>query len=133
MPPILMLDEPTDHLDFVGMAAMQAALRAWAGGLCLVSHDEEFLQSIGVQRRIALGDEARKIPAWRDDPDAIAHEMAEALRGTYDGWETVTAGEVAVADHSGPTQTKRKTFGSRSQKPATSRSLRRSSSEGSRR
>ena len=83
---LLVLDEPTDHLDFVGVAAMQAALRAWAGGLCLVSHDEEFLQFIGVQQRIALGDEARKIPAWRDDPDAIAHEMAEVLRGTYDGW-----------------------------------------------
>ncbi|MCP4038324.1 MAG: ATP-binding cassette domain-containing protein [bacterium] len=98
---LLVLDEPTDHLDFVGVAALEAALRAWAGGLCVVSHDEEFLQAIGVQRRIALGSEAAKTPPWRDDPDAIAHEMAEALRGRYEGWETVTAGEIAVADHSG--------------------------------
>lgn len=52
---LLVLDEPTDHLDFVGLAAVQDALRAWRGGLCVVSHDEEFLSAIGVERRIALG------------------------------------------------------------------------------
>jgi ATPase subunit of ABC transporter with duplicated ATPase domains len=54
---LLVLDEPTDHLDFVGIAAVQDALRAWRGGLCVVSHDEEFLSAIGVERRIALGAE----------------------------------------------------------------------------
>jgi ATPase subunit of ABC transporter with duplicated ATPase domains len=52
---LLVLDEPTDHLDFVGLAAVQDALRAWRGGLCVVSHDEEFLSAIGVERRIVLG------------------------------------------------------------------------------
>ena len=52
---LLVLDEPTDHLDFVGIAAVQEALRAWGGGLCVVSHDEEFLSAIGVERRIVLG------------------------------------------------------------------------------
>jgi ATPase subunit of ABC transporter with duplicated ATPase domains len=52
---LLVLDEPTDHLDFVGVAAVQDALRAWRGGLCIVSHDEEFLSAIGVERRIVLG------------------------------------------------------------------------------
>lgn len=98
---LLVLDEPTDHLDFVGIAAMQAALRAWAGGLCVVSHDPEFLESIGVRRQMALGGEAAKTPPWRDDANAIAHQMAQVLRGKYDGWETVTAADIAVADHSG--------------------------------
>ena len=56
---LLILDEPTDHLDFVGVAAMQAALQAWGGGLCVVSHDDEFLQAIGVQRHISLDERKR--------------------------------------------------------------------------
>ena len=52
---LLVLDEPTDHLDFVGVSALETALRSWSGGLCVVSHDEQFLRAVGVKRRIALG------------------------------------------------------------------------------
>ncbi|MDH3686113.1 MAG: ATP-binding cassette domain-containing protein [Myxococcales bacterium] len=51
----LVLDEPTDALDFVGVVALERGLREWGGGLCVVSHDEEFLDAIGVRRRIPLG------------------------------------------------------------------------------
>jgi ATPase subunit of ABC transporter with duplicated ATPase domains len=54
-PELLVLDEPTQHLDFVGRAALEAALAAWPGGLLVVSHDAEFLAAIGVSRRLDLG------------------------------------------------------------------------------
>lgn len=53
-PEVLVLDEPTDHLDFVGLAALEAVLRAWPGGLLVVSHDQEFLNTIGVDRHLVL-------------------------------------------------------------------------------
>jgi ATPase subunit of ABC transporter with duplicated ATPase domains len=54
-PELLVLDEPTQHLDFVGLAALEAVLAAWPGGLLVVSHDEDFLAAIGVSRRLELG------------------------------------------------------------------------------
>ena len=53
-PELLVLDEPTQHLDFVGLAALEAVLAAWPGGLLVVSHDPEFLAAIGVSRRLEL-------------------------------------------------------------------------------
>ena len=53
-PQLLILDEPTNHLDLDSIAAVEAALRAWDGALVVVSHDADFLDAIGVDRRIEL-------------------------------------------------------------------------------
>lgn len=55
-PPLLILDEPTNHLDIDSIAAVEAGLRAYDGALLVVSHDEVFLENIGITRRIRLGD-----------------------------------------------------------------------------
>ncbi|MBA4803297.1 MAG: ABC-F family ATP-binding cassette domain-containing protein [Brevundimonas sp.] len=54
-PQLLILDEPTNHLDLDSVAAVETALRAWDGALVVVSHDADFLDQIGVGRRLALG------------------------------------------------------------------------------
>jgi len=54
-PSLLVLDEPTNHLDLDALDALESALRAYDGALLVVSHDAEFLEAIGVERRIALG------------------------------------------------------------------------------
>ena len=53
-PPLLILDEPTNHLDIDSIAAVEAGLRAYDGALLVVSHDETFLESIGIEQRLEL-------------------------------------------------------------------------------
>ena len=53
-PSLLILDEPTNHLDIDSIAAVEAGLRAYDGALLVVSHDEVFLENIGIKRRLEL-------------------------------------------------------------------------------
>lgn len=53
-PPLLILDEPTNHLDIDSIEAVEAGLRAFDGALMVVSHDEAFLNAIGITRRVEL-------------------------------------------------------------------------------
>ena len=55
-PSPLILDEPTNHLDLESIEAVEAGLRAYDGALLVVSHDEAFLEAIGVTRRLDLAD-----------------------------------------------------------------------------
>ena len=43
-PNFLVLDEPTTHLDIAAREALQQAVRNYAGSVCIVSHDIEFLR-----------------------------------------------------------------------------------------
>ena len=54
-PSLLILDEPTNHLDIDSIEAVEAGLRAYDGALLVVSHDETFLDAIGISRRLDLG------------------------------------------------------------------------------
>ena len=51
-PQLLILDEPTNHLDINSIEAVEAGLRAFDGALLVVSHDETFLEAIGITRRL---------------------------------------------------------------------------------
>ncbi len=53
-PALLILDEPTNNLDLDSIAAVEAGLRAYDGALLMVSHDDAFLEAIGITRRLAL-------------------------------------------------------------------------------
>ena len=45
-PDVLILDEPTNFLDVAGLAWLEEWLRAYRGGLLLVSHDRQFLDQV---------------------------------------------------------------------------------------
>jgi ATPase subunit of ABC transporter with duplicated ATPase domains len=53
-PSLLILDEPTNHLDIESLEAVEAGLRAYDGALLVVSHDETFLENVGISRRLDL-------------------------------------------------------------------------------
>ncbi len=45
-PNLLILDEPTTHLDLEGRTALEKALAAYPGTICIVSHDVEFVRAV---------------------------------------------------------------------------------------
>jgi ATPase subunit of ABC transporter with duplicated ATPase domains len=52
-PRLLLLDEPTNHLDLHGIEALEAMLASWQGALVVVSHDERFLDGLGLTHQLA--------------------------------------------------------------------------------
>lgn len=57
---LLLLDEPSNHLDLASLAALEAVLRQYQGALLVVSHDETFLQALGLTHRLEAG-----VEGWR--------------------------------------------------------------------
>ncbi len=63
--PILVLDEPTNYLDFDALDVVEEALLAYRGTLLMVTHDRYFADRIGVSRHWHLAD-----GRFTDSPDA---------------------------------------------------------------
>lgn len=53
-PQLLLLDEPSNHLDIETTELLEAALSDYDGALILVSHDPVFIRNIGIDRSLVL-------------------------------------------------------------------------------
>lgn len=62
-PQLLLLDEPTNNLDLVSVGQLESALNAYRGAFVVVSHDERFLDTIGIERRWHLEDGRLRVTA----------------------------------------------------------------------
>jgi ATPase subunit of ABC transporter with duplicated ATPase domains len=51
---VLVLDEPTNHLDVPAVEQLESALADFGGTVLVVSHDQRFLEEVGVTRRIRV-------------------------------------------------------------------------------
>ena len=54
-PTLLMLDEPTNHINFRHLPVIAQALNEYEGGMILVSHDHEFVSQISMSEELDLG------------------------------------------------------------------------------
>lgn len=54
-PTLLVLDEPTNHINFRHLPVIADALNEFAGGIILISHDQEFVDRVHVDETIDLG------------------------------------------------------------------------------
>ncbi|WP_223605868.1 ABC-F family ATP-binding cassette domain-containing protein [Chryseobacterium sp. OSA05B] len=54
-PDMIILDEPTNNLDLQNIDILTASIKDYKGTLLVISHDEIFLDEIGVEREIVLG------------------------------------------------------------------------------
>lgn len=53
-PQLLILDEPTNHLDLSSLESIESALVRYEGVLLVISHDQYFLDKIGIDRIFSL-------------------------------------------------------------------------------
>ena len=53
-PNLIILDEPTNNLDIPTIEMLELALSHYRGGIILVSHDRDFIESVGVTQRVKL-------------------------------------------------------------------------------
>ncbi|MDN7143027.1 ABC-F family ATP-binding cassette domain-containing protein [Pseudomonas sp. JQ170] len=52
---LLLLDEPSNHLDLPSLTALETMLRHYRGALLVASHDSVFLQQVGLDREWRVG------------------------------------------------------------------------------
>ncbi|WP_426133257.1 ABC-F family ATP-binding cassette domain-containing protein [Pseudomonas sp. PWP3-1b2] len=81
-PQLLILDEPTNHLDSAGRTWLLAVLKQWRGGLVVVSHDRQLLNTM--ERIIELSPLGARVyggnyAAYRQRRDSEQHAAVAAL------------------------------------------------------
>lgn len=65
---LLILDEPTNHLDIPSRLALEQALIAWPGAICLVTHDRRLINAVANQIwEVSPGGRVEVFPGNLDD------------------------------------------------------------------
>ncbi len=61
---LLLLDEPGNHLDLESLQALETMLRAYAGALLVVSHDDALLERLALSHRLDTGAARWRLAPW---------------------------------------------------------------------
>ena len=79
-----MLDEPTNHLDLNAVIWLDEYLQTWKKTLLVVSHDQDFLNSVCQE---ILHIEDLKLISYKGDYDTFKRAEAERLKQQIKAWE----------------------------------------------
>ncbi len=63
-PQLLLLDEPSNHLDLPSTQALEAMLCSYQGALVVVSHDDVFMGNVGLTDRLVATEQGWSLEAW---------------------------------------------------------------------
>lgn len=63
-PQLLLLDEPSNHLDLPSAQALETMLLGYQGALIVVSHDDAFMDGLALTDRLLATDEGWRLDAW---------------------------------------------------------------------
>lgn len=83
-PTLLMLDEPTNHLDLNAVIWLEDYLTRWKKTLLVVSHDQDFMNSICGE---ILHIEDLKLVSYKGDYDQFKKEQKTRLKQQIKAWE----------------------------------------------
>jgi len=98
-PTVLLMDEPTTHLDMASVDALIVALEAYEGALCFVSHDVHFIRQVA--RRVVRV-EAGAVTDYPGDWDYYCWKRgAASATAAHDGAVAASPGQ-AQADGGAP-------------------------------
>ncbi|MCT4713394.1 ATP-binding cassette domain-containing protein [Enterobacteriaceae bacterium H11S18] len=64
VPELLLLDEPSNHLDLPSLQALEMMLCGYQGALVVVSHDDVFLNSLNLTERLSVRAGGWQLDAW---------------------------------------------------------------------
>ncbi|MBO5751674.1 MAG: ATP-binding cassette domain-containing protein [Kiritimatiellae bacterium] len=95
-PNLLLLDEPTTHIDLDGRSLLQDALRKYTGTILLVSHDIDFVREVATSVLEITRDGIRQFPGGYDYYCEKKEELRKKEESKRrDGFDGVKAKEVA--------------------------------------
>lgn len=83
-PTLLMLDEPTNHLDLNAVIWLDDYLQKWKKTLLIVSHDQDFLNSV-CQEIVHLED--KKLVVYKGNYDSFKEQEATKRQQLQKAWE----------------------------------------------
>jgi elongation factor 3 len=80
-PHIIILDEPTNYLDRDGLGALVRGLEGYQGGVCIISHNEEFTNSVCTQKWIMEKSDVTGAGRLREEGEIKLDEAIEEQQG----------------------------------------------------
>ncbi len=77
---LLLLDEPTHHLDLAGKEVLEGALRQYPGAVIVVTHDRSLMASLATRIVAVDGGRVELFPGGYDDYESTRIARAEAAK-----------------------------------------------------